>query len=392
MSRRRYRRNPDKGIRKPLPQSDPIDPHGLVAQAERHLDYLIVRGYSPYTVINRRRELAWFLAWCSERGVTRPTELTRVIIDLYQRHVSRLTKKDGDLLSPITQQGRLTAVAMFGKWLARERLVVVNPAADIEMPKKGVRLPHAVLTRSEVERVMAIPDVETPLGLRDRAILEVFYSTGIRRGELANLRVANLELKRGIVAVRQGKGKKDRFVPIGERAIAWVTAYLRKARPRLLLLADDGALFLSTDGQALSPAHISSTLKGFIQKAGIDKPGACHIFRHTMATLMLEGGADLPAIQMILGHASPQTTEIYAQMSIHRIKAVHASTHPAAGLGRRSEAPEGHDPDELAEELQRGLQGDHVALEARLQAVRDGEAEQGLKILLDTGFEEEAED
>ena len=375
MTPRRYRRNPDKGLRKPLPQQDPIDPHGLVAQAERHLDYLVVRGYSAYTVVNRRRALAGFLAWCSERGITRPAELSRVVIDLYQRHVARLTKKDGSPLSPVTQQGKLTAVAVFGKWLARERLVLVNPAADIEMPKKGVRLPHAVLTRSEVERVMAVPDVSTSLGLRDRAILEVFYSTGIRRGELARLRVADLELKRGIVAVRQGKGKKDRFVPIGERAIAWVAAYLREARPRLLLLDDDGTLFLSSDGHALSPEHISTTLKGFIRKAGVDKPGACHIFRHTMATLMLEGGADLMAIQHILGHSSPQTTEIYAQMSIHRIKKVHANSHPGAKLQRRSEGPEGHDPDELAE----------VALEPEQQAAK-GEGPDvgpGPRILLD---------
>lgn len=374
-----------------MPQSGPVDPHGLVAQAERHLDYLIVRGYSQYTVVNRRRALAGFLAWCSERGVIRPTDLTRVVVDLYQRHVSRLTRKDGAPLSPVTQQGKLTALAIFGKWLARERLVIVNPAADIEMPRKGVRLPHAVLTRSEVERVMTVPDVSTPLGLRDRAILEVFYSTGIRRGELANLRVADLELRRGIVAVRQGKGRKDRFVPIGERAIAWVTAYLRKARPQLLLAADDGALFLSADGQALSPEHISTTLKGFIRKAGVDKPGACHIFRHTMATLMLEGGADLPAIQLILGHASPETTEIYAQMSIHRIKAVHASTHPGAKLGRRSEEPEGHDPDELAEELERGRHGDHVALEAGEQVAKEQPAAAqapGPKILLDAEAKE----
>lgn len=368
-----YRRNPDNGIRKPLPQLGPVDPNGLVAQAERHLDYLEVRGYSSYTITNRRRALVGFLSWCSERGVSRAEELSRVVVDLYQRHVARYLKKDGTPLSPISQQGKLTAVAVFGKWLARERLVAVNPAADIEMPKKGVRLPHAMLTRLEVERVMTVPDVTTPLGLRDRAILEVFYSTGIRRGELVNLRVADLQLRRGIVAVRQGKGMKDRFVPIGERAVAWVAAYLREVRPGLLLLADDGTLFLASDGHPLSPQHVSTRFKGFIRKAGVDKPGACHIFRHTMATLMLEGGADLQAIQLILGHASPQTTEIYAQMSIHRIKKVHANTHPGAKLQRRTEGPEGHDPDELAE----------AALEPEPPAAKEEKPDAGPRILLD---------
>jgi len=331
------------------------DPNGLAAQALRHLDWIEVRQYSPRTIAGRRTFLRDFVVWCAERGITRPEELSRLVIDLYQRHVARLVKKDGTPLAVHTQHAKLTAVSMLGKWLARERLVLVNPAADIEMPRQGVCLPAATLTIEEAERVLAVPDTTTPLGLRDRAIVEVFYSTGIRRAELANLRIQDLDLARGIVAVRQGKGKKDRFVPIGQRASAWVAAYLREVRPLLAPLADDGTLFLSSDGAALDLNTLSVMLKRFVRQAGIGKPGACHLFRHTMATLMLEGGADLTSIQLILGHASPQTTEIYARMSIHKIKAIHTATHPGANLRRHAERPEGHDLDELADAVRHEL-------------------------------------
>jgi integrase/recombinase XerD len=351
----RISRSRSKKTRTPFPCPDP---NGLAAQALRHIDWLEVRQYSPRTVDSRRKHLRDFVVWCAERGITRPEELSRLVIDLYQRHVARLVRKDGTPLCAHTQHAKLTAVSMLGKWLARERLVLVNPAADIEMPKEGASLPAATLTIEEAERVIAVPDPTTPLGLRDRAIVEVFYSTGIRRAELASLRTRDLDLGRGIVAVRQGKGKKDRFVPIGERAVAWVAAYLRDVRPLLAPLVDDGSLFLSSDGAALDLNTLSLMLKRFVRQAGIDKPGACHLFRHTMATLMLEGGADLTSIQLILGHASPQTTEIYAKMAIHKLKAIHAATHPGANLGRHLERPDAHDPDELADAVRQNLAGD----------------------------------
>ena len=251
---RNPRRGWGKGVRKPKPLLEARDPHGLAAQVERHVEWLRVRNLSAYTIEHRLRLLEEFVAWCEERGVTRPEELSRVLVDLYQRHVARQLKRDGTPISASFQQSKLTAISVFGRWLSRERLVPVNPAADIEMPKQAVRLPQAVLTVDEVERVLAIPDVTGPVGLRDRTIMEVFYSTGIRREELANLRVCDLDLGRGIAAVRQGKGRKDRFVPVGERAVAWLAAYLREARPELAPLSDDGSLFLSSDGCPSRPA------------------------------------------------------------------------------------------------------------------------------------------
>ena len=341
---RNRRRGWGRGVKKPQPPKEYTDPHGLAAQAERHLDWLEVRHFSPYTVEHRRHLLDDFVVWCEERGISRPEELSPLVIDLYQRHVARLLKHDGSPLSVRAQQAKLTAVSVLGKWLARQRLVLVNPAADIEMPKDGVHLPHATLTLEEVETILAVPDVTTPLGLRDRAILEAFYSTGIRRAELANLRLVDLNLAQGILAVRQGKGRKDRFVPIGERALAWVAAYLRDARPLLSLRDDEGALFLSSDGVALSPGAISTLVRHILERTDIGKPGACHLFRHTMATLMLEGGADLTSIQHILGHRArrpPRSTPRCRSASSRRStpRPIPARTSSAPATGQKATTP-----------------------------------------------------
>ncbi len=165
--------------------------------------------------------------------------------------------------------------------------------------------------------------------MRDRAILKVLYSTGVRRLELCGLKVFDLDEDRGVLAVRQGKGKKDRIVPIGARALAWVRKYLDEARPRAAIEPDDGWLFLNEHGEAIGPTWLSQTVSQHVDAANLKKRGSCHLFRHTMATLLLEGGADIRSIQETLGHASLETTQVYTHVSIDKLKAVHAMAHPA---------------------------------------------------------------
>jgi integrase/recombinase XerD len=196
-----------------------------------------------------------------------------------------------------------------------------------------------VLSASEVEQVMMQPNLADPLGLRDRAILEVLYSTGIRRMELVHLKLFDLDLERGTILIRQGKGKKDRFVPIGDRAAAWVQRYIREARPKLAVEPDHGTLFLASTGEEISRDHLTATVRAYMVHAKIGKTGSCHLFRHTMATLMLEGGADIRFIQQMLGHASLSTTEIYTHVSIRMLKQVHSTTHPAASLDKKNAPP-----------------------------------------------------
>ncbi len=292
------------------------------------------RGYSPRTIDNRRAMLSFLVAFLAERGVTRPVEVTRPMLESYQRFCFHYRTRTGAPLSFRSQSQRLLAVRAFFKWAARAHHVLHNPASEIELPKVEQRLPRPALTAAEAELVLAQPDLATPAGLRDRTMLEVLYATGIRRSELAHLAVFDVDVDRQTLLVRQGKGRRDRMVPIGERALAWIGRYLRSARPALVLEPDDGALFVSADGIGFSPDRLTQIVGGYVVASGVGKQGACHLFRHTLATLMLEGGADIRYIQAMLGHAELSTTQIYTQVSIRALQAVHAATHPAASNTR----------------------------------------------------------
>jgi integrase/recombinase XerD len=197
-----------------------------------------------------------------------------------------------------------------------------------------------VLSQAEAEQILAVPDLADPLGLRDRVMLELFYATGLRRSELAGLRVFDLDVERLTLAVRQGKGRKDRMIPTGERAAVWAARYLNDVRPKLALEPDDGVLFLTVDGTIFSPDRLTGLVSDYVKRSGVGKPGACHLFRHTMATLMLEGGADIRFIQQMLGHAELTSTQVYTHVSIGELKRVHATTHPV----EKRDAPDGAAP------------------------------------------------
>ena len=310
------------------PVGDVGDPGSLYHHMLRYLAYLTERNYSLRTVEIRNEQLRYLILWCDERGLTRPQQLDGPILESYQRHLFYYRKKNGDPLASSNHHARLTAIRQWLHWLVRQGHLRYNPAADLEMPRVEKRLPKAVLSAKEAEIVLAVPDVGNTLGLRDRAILETFYSTGMRRKELAGLTVGNLDLERGTVMIRQGKGKKDRMIPVGARALAWIGQYRDSARPELVAGADEGILFLNAMGGPLGLGYLTMMVREYVDQAGIGKEGSCHMFRHTMATLMLENGADTRVIQAMLGHASLDSTQIYTQVSIRHLKAVHTATHP----------------------------------------------------------------
>lgn len=305
-----------------------------------------MRGHAHNTIRAKRSGLLMLAGWLIERGVTRPTEVTKPMLDAYQRALYYRRKKNGKPLTFATQSERLIAVRMFYRWLVRGNRILHDPAAAIELPRTEQRLPRAVLSAEEAERVLAVPDVGEPLGLRDRTMLELLYATGIRRAELAALAVFDLDVERATLAIRQGKGRRDRMVPIGERAAAWCERYLEAARPRLAVEPDEGVLFLTAEGAKIGLQRLTRLMGSYVERSGVGKPGACHIFRHTMATVMLEGGADIRYVQQMLGHASITSTQIYTRVSMRELAAVHASTHPGAtsepsrrrGEGERVEA------------------------------------------------------
>ena len=251
------------------------------------------------------------------------------MLERYQRVLFHHRKRDGAPLSVAGQHVRLTTIQGFFKWLRRKYYITANPAADLELPRVEKRLPRQVLTAHEAEQILNQPDLSTPVGLRDRAILEILYSTGMRRKELTGLRLYDLDLERGTVMIREGKGKKDRLLPIGARAAAWLNKYLEEARPKLIVQRDEREVFLCVSGRGLTPGVLGHVVHDYVKASGIAKNGSCHLFRHAMATLMLENGADLRYVQQMLGHARLTTTEIYTHVNIQKLVEVHRLTHPA---------------------------------------------------------------
>lgn len=312
------------------------DPHGLEALKRRYLQHLDVTNYAATTQYTRDRQLSRFIEWAEARSITRAAEVTKAVLEAYQKHLFHVRRDDGRPLSRKTQNGLMNGVVVFFKWLTKRRYVTQDPGAALEMPRAERNLPQPALTISEVERVLAAVDITDPLGVRDRALLETLYSTGIRRAELAKLALNDIDAERGVVMIRQGKGKKDRVVPIGDRALAWLNKYVEEVRPFFVKEVDEGIVFLTRFGAAMGNAAVTQVGHRAVKAAGIKKRGACHIFRHSAATLMLERGADVRIVQEFLGHSHLSSTQIYTRVSITKLKEVHTRTHPAQ-LRRRAE-------------------------------------------------------
>jgi len=298
----------------------------------RFLEYTRVKGLSEQTVATRDRGLRRFMQWCEDRGLQEPNVITRPILERYQAHLFYYRKANGEPLSYGSQHALLSPLKAFFKWLTRENYIPVNPASELELPRQSRRIPRHILSVDQIKNIFGHVDVTTPYGVRNRAMLETLYSTGIRRMELVNLHLYDIDVYRHTLLVREGKGRKDRLIPLGERALHWVEKYRREARGLFVLPPDDGTLFLTDYGEPWIKNRLSTMVKKYLGHAGIETPGACHLFRHAMATHMLENGADIRFIQAMLGHSDLSTTQIYTQVAIGKLQAIHASTHPTADL------------------------------------------------------------
>lgn len=334
-------------------EHDPLGHLALTTFMEAHFEWMLVTGLSADTVRARRVAIRHFIAWAAERGLAEPSEITKPVLERYQRHLFYYRKPDGQPLTIGSQHAMLAPLKAWFKWLARENHLLFNPASELQLPKLPQHLPRYILSVAEVEAILAEADHTTPQGLRDRALLELLYSTGLRRMEAARLGLYDLDPGRGVVFVREGKGGRDRLVPIGVRALAWLDRYLIEARPQLVA-APHETLFVTDYGEPASPEFVAAKVKRYMRFAGIDKPGATHLLRHAMATHMLEAGADVRILQALLGHAKLDTTQIYTHVSIEHLKAIHAATHPArldrpgAQRAERRTNPSQNPPDEAA--------------------------------------------
>jgi integrase/recombinase XerD len=309
------------------PPSD--DPQGLLYLTARYIEALRVRHFTEQTLYGRGKMLRYFRVYCEQIGVTQARQVTRAVMINYQSYLYHYRKEDGKALTIGTQKAWLSCVTAFFSWLTREGLALYNPASDLELPRREVRLPKIILNAAEVEAILNVPDLSTPMGVRDRAILETLYSTGIRRQELCNLSLGDIDYDRGLVRIEQGKGHKDRYVPIGDRAVQWIEKYLLDVRPRLCPSLNEQAIFLNTLGTRMNANRLGSQVHEIIRNAGIGKSGSCHLFRHTFATLLLENGCDVRYVQEMLGHSKLETTAVYTHVAIKTLKEVHSRFHPA---------------------------------------------------------------
>ena len=296
--------------------------------ANRFIEWTVEIGFSEYTASIRSQALKRFAEWCRRLGISHPAQLTPRVIEEYQLHLGRYRTARGQLLMATTQATRLNPVKAFCKWLVRQRLVSGDPAATLTLPRLPRRLPSYVPTEAEVQRVLAVPDVATTAGVRDRAMLEVLYSCAIRRLELSALKLGDFQPDRGVIWIRDGKGGKDRIVPIGFGASRWLNHYINGGRNRLANQSSGDTLFLTDSGEPFVKNRLGDLVKRYLRKAGIRGRGSCHLFRHACATHMLENGADVRFIQEMLGHSDLSTTQVYTRVSIVKLKEVHARCHP----------------------------------------------------------------
>jgi integrase/recombinase XerD len=302
------------------------------AHLDRYLEYVRAeRGLGARTVDEYGQELARYITWLREAHLVGPAEAT-------QTHVEAFLRAAQERGAGAPGRARtLTVLRQFHRFLQVEGLAPLDPTELLERPRQSRTLPQ-VLGGEDVEAMLASVDMTKPRGLRDAAVLEFFYATGTRVSELCGLKLKDVELGAGFVRVR-GKGQKERMVPIGQEALQRLERYLSEARPAILKGRKSNVLFVTTWGGAFTRQAVAKLVKKHARAGGLgDKPASPHKLRHAFATHLVEGGADLRAVQMMLGHADLSTTQIYTHVDSRRLKAVYDKYHPrsdaadAAGL------------------------------------------------------------
>ena len=298
-------------------------PSSLTQALRRFLDHVgLERGLSDNTRTAYQRDLTRYIGVLTDLGIEAPDAIA-------QSDVRALLNMLSDMgLEAASLARNLTAVRMFHRFLLAEGLSAVDPTEHLKPPKLGRRLP-AVLNVYEIERLLLATDTQTPLGLRDRALLEMLYGAGLRVSELIGLSLTDLLFDLEVVRVL-GKGNRERIVPIGTEGIQWVTAYLRHTRPTLARETSGNTVFLNFRGGKFSRMGIWKLLQQYAGFSGIEKQVSPHTLRHSFATHLLEGGADLRAVQEMLGHADISTTQIYTHLDREYLKEVHRTFHPRA--------------------------------------------------------------
>lgn len=309
-------------------------PAALGRARDDFLESLRVKGFSEATRQSRGGVLKQLFRFLGEAGVTDVRAVTAETMRAYQQWLRQKP------YTPWTHINHLDGVRRFFEFLEKTDAVFLNPALALVTPRTGQRLPRQVLTKGQAQRVLDGPDTQTRKGLRDRALLETFYSTGLRREEMTRLGVHDVDVKNGFVRVNKGKGGKDRVVPLGKKAADYLAEYLRLVRAEWSKRQrEERALWLSSiapHGPMKSQA-IAATVKNYLRAGGIAQ-GRAHLWRHTCATHLVAGGANIAYVQRLLGHRSLESTQRYTRVAVPEVKRTHRHSHPRARSKTKAQA------------------------------------------------------
>ena len=288
-----------------------------------YLNYLKVeRGLTENTLISYRQELKQFNYYLTKHEIINFSQVDRFVIMDYLKSIQQSGKSENSIIHSVS------TLRKFFLFLKQENIIQNNPMLKIDTPKKAQHLPQ-VLSIDEVDSLLAVPDIKTDLGIRDRALLETMYATGLRVSELVNLTGDNLHLDMGFIQTL-GKGNKERIIPIGDVAIDWLNIYLKQVRNKLVKDSNEKHVFVNAHGRQLTRQGVWKNLKQQVRAAGINKNVTPHTLRHSFATHLLENGADLRIVQELLGHADVSTTQIYTHISKKRLQDIYNKAHPRA--------------------------------------------------------------
>ncbi len=302
---------------------------------EFYLVDCIARDMRPNTLITKRQSLTRFQVWCSSHDIVDPTEISLDVMEGYRMYLHHFKKVlDGKPLAQNSKHKFLTDLKLFMRRLHRRRIIANAEFEEFELPKCQKKIPRNVPSHEEVELILRQPLLRgNDLGILDRAMMELLYATAIRRSELVRLRLGHLDMNKRILTVIEGKDMKDRLLPIHERACKWLTHYLEDVRPKFMSLASEDFMFVSRNGMPSTADQIGRRVGKYIRRSGVKIEGACHVFRHAVATSMLDNGADIRHVQVMLGHSDISTTQIYTHVGIKKLTDVYRNTLPANVCG-----------------------------------------------------------
>jgi integrase/recombinase XerD len=295
---------------------------------EQFRQYLILKGYAPGTQERYLYSLQVFGRFMAEREVRDLALVTREVVRDFQESVHEGLNGHGEPTTATTQNAMMRGMKFFFRYLRQENYLIGDPAEGVSYSKEPHKLPRSMLTAGEMRKILKGPDTQTWMGYRDRTILEVLYSTGLRSDELNGLQVPDVDYEGGFIRVNCGKGGRDRVVPVGKIACRYLENYIKAVRPHFLKDPANPHLFLTIRGTRMHKNVLLQTVKRNVRKAKLEKRVTPHTFRHTCATLMMRNKANIRHIQELLGHASLETTQVYTAVTVADLKEVHQKCHP----------------------------------------------------------------